>query len=72
MVNTDIVNDFRTYQEDPARWVDRYLDQCRFHHPLPELSFPVEFDVRKELYYAKGKTKTAAREALGEVPVRDN
>jgi len=31
MINKDIVNDFRQYAKDPARWVDRYQNQCRFH-----------------------------------------
>jgi len=28
MINTDIVNDFREYQRNPAKWFDRYLNQC--------------------------------------------
>ena len=29
--NNDIINDFRKYKEDPARWVKNYQHQCRFH-----------------------------------------
>ena len=27
-MTSDIVNDFRKYAADPARWVNRYLNQC--------------------------------------------
>lgn len=30
-INVDIISDFRMYARDPARWVDRYQEQCRFH-----------------------------------------
>jgi hypothetical protein len=31
-----IVQDFRDYAKDPARWVYRYQDQCRFHNLTEE------------------------------------
>jgi len=27
-MNIDIVNDFKIYAKNPARWVNRYLNQC--------------------------------------------
>jgi len=29
MENKDIINDFRQYAKDPARWFKRYQRQCR-------------------------------------------
>jgi hypothetical protein len=42
-VNFDIVNDFREYQKNPAKWVDRYLDQCSPNIRRTELT-DEEFD----------------------------
>jgi len=30
----NVVDDCREYAKDPAKWVHRYQDQCRFHEPL--------------------------------------
>ena len=57
----DIIMDFRWYAREPAAWVHRYQNQCRFY-----------FGDWKDIQNAKESSKKESAEALGEVPVRDN
>jgi len=62
MVNTDIVEDFRMYAKDPARWFKRYQRQCR--------AYPKTINKIKELQHGQQK-RQQEKQALGKDKIRD-
>jgi len=53
----NIIDDCREYTKDPAKWVDRYLNQCRYHKEEDMPKAKQRAKVIFEFHRGKGRQK---------------